>query len=80
MSVHADLSAAPLGGFLFRLAALGTAQLFTRQFLVEGLATIYADLTTFVFSAHAHDCGERSLWLAKVDGPLADQSQYCLPA
>ena len=38
---------------------------------MEGLATIYADLTTFVFSAHAHDCGERSLPLAKVEDTAA---------
>jgi hypothetical protein len=42
-----------LGGFLFRLSALGAAQLFTCQFLVEGLATVDADLAALVFSAHA---------------------------
>src|SRR3954451_19103011 len=40
------------GGFLFRLAALGAAQLFARQFFVERLAAIDANLTAFVFSAH----------------------------
>ena len=42
-----------LGGLLFRLPALGTAQLCTRQLLVKGLATVDADLAALVFSAHA---------------------------
>src|SRR5262249_17672758 len=54
------------GRFLLRLPALGAAQLFTRQFLVEGLATVDTDLAAFIFSAHALDCGEPSLCLAKV--------------
>ena len=55
-----------LGGFLFRLSALGATQLFTRQLFVEGLATVDADLAALVFSAHTLDCGEPSLHLAKV--------------
>jgi hypothetical protein len=41
------------GGLLLRLAALGAAQLFAREFFVKGLATGNADLAAFVFSAHA---------------------------
>jgi hypothetical protein len=41
------------GSLLFRLSALRAAQFFARQFLMEGLATIDADLAAFVFSAHA---------------------------
>jgi hypothetical protein len=41
------------GGLLLRLSTLGAAELFTRQFLVKGLATIDADLAAFIFSAHA---------------------------
>jgi hypothetical protein len=40
------------GGLLLRLSALRAAQLFTRQFLMKGLATIDADLAAFIFSAH----------------------------
>ena len=54
------------GGFLLRLSALGTAQLFARQFLMEGLATIDANLAAFIFSAHVLNCGEPRLHLAKV--------------
>jgi hypothetical protein len=54
------------GGFLLRLSALGTAQLFARQFLVKGLATIDADLAALIFSAHGLNCGEPRLYLAKV--------------
>ena len=54
------------GGFLFRLSALRTAQLFTRQLFMKGLATNNADLAAFVFSAHTYDCGEPRLSLAKV--------------
>jgi hypothetical protein len=55
-----------LGGLLLGLSALGATQLFTRQFFVERLATIDADLAAFVFSAHTLDCGEPRLYLAKV--------------
>jgi hypothetical protein len=65
-ALKADRATAHSGRFLFRLSALGTAQLFARQFFVEGLATVDADLAAFVFSAHALDCGEPSLHLAKV--------------
>jgi hypothetical protein len=41
------------GSLLFRLSALRAAEFFACQFLVEGLATIDADLAAFVFSAHA---------------------------
>jgi hypothetical protein len=54
------------GGLLLCLSALRTAELFTRQLLVEGLATIDADLAAFIFSAHVLDCGEPSLYLAKL--------------
>src|SRR5260370_42657597 len=60
-----------LGGLLLRLAALGAAQLFTRQFLVERLATVDADLAAFIFSAHTLDCGEPRLRLAKVPNHLS---------
>jgi hypothetical protein len=54
------------GGFLFRLPALGAPQLFARQLLVKGLATVDADLAALIFSAHVLDCGEPRLCLAKV--------------
>jgi hypothetical protein len=60
-----------LGGLLLGLAALGAAQLFARQFLVERLATIDADLAAFIFSAHTLDCGEPRLRLAKVPNHLS---------
>ncbi|MBV9327906.1 MAG: hypothetical protein JO352_29685 [Chloroflexi bacterium] len=41
------------GGLFFCLSALGAAQFFAGQLLVERLATIDADLAAFIFSAHA---------------------------
>src|ERR1700687_3633827 len=71
-----------LGGLLFRLPALGAAQLFTRQLFVERLATIDADLAAFIFSAHTLDCGEPRLYLAKVSaqpGRVTSQSLRVTP-
>ena len=69
---------AVLGGLLFRLSALGAAQLFTRQLFVERLATIDADLAAFVFSAHTLDCGEPRLRLAKVPNHRARVTPFRL--
>jgi hypothetical protein len=41
------------GGLLLGLSALRAAELFTRQFLMKGLATIDTNLAAFIFSAHA---------------------------
>src|SRR5262245_13231551 len=49
-------SPSALRGFLLRFTALGATKFFAGQFHVESLAAIDANLTTFVFSAHDHDC------------------------
>jgi hypothetical protein len=51
-AVAADGDQVESGGLFFRLAALGAAELFARQLLVEGLAAVDANLTALVFSAH----------------------------